>query len=77
MALDENIKAFVVHVASLTLKMTIHLAKEAQLALLLAKKVTVLAEYVDFVDVFLKELAEVQPEQTEINEYAIKLGEIK
>ena len=69
MALDENIEAFVVYVNSLSLgsKMTIHLAGKAQIALLLAKKVTVLAKYLDFADVFLKESAEVLPEYTGIN----------
>ena len=45
-ALDENIKPFVAYVSSLSLrsKMTIHLAWEAQIALLLAKKVTVAAK---------------------------------
>ena len=40
-ALDENIKNFVMHVSSLGSKITIYLAREAQMALLLAKKVTV------------------------------------
>ena len=58
-ALDENIEAFVVNVSSLGLKMTIHLAREAQLAFLLAEKVTVPTKYLDFTDVFLEKLANV------------------
>ena len=78
-ALDENIKAFVVHVSSLSLgsKMMIYPARKAEIALLLAKKVTVPAEYSDFADVFSKELAEVLPERTKINEHAIELEEGK
>ena len=57
--LDKNIKAFVVHVSVLSLgsKMTIHSAWKAQIALLLAKKVTVPVKYADFSDVFLKKSA--------------------
>ena len=57
MALDKNIKAFVVYVSfvSLQLRLIIHLAKGVQIALLLAKEVIVSAEYSDFADIFLKE----------------------
>ena len=57
--------------------MTIHPARKAQLALLLAKKITVLAEYSDFANVFLKKLANIFLEQTGINEHIIKLEEGK
>ena len=55
-ALDENIKAFVIHVSSLSpvSKITIYPAREAQIVLLLAGKVTVPAKYSDFADVFSK-----------------------
>ena len=55
-ALDANIKAFVLHVSSLSLrlKIIIHLARNVQKALLLAKKVTVQAKYSDFANVFLE-----------------------
>ena len=77
--LDKNVKAFVVHVGclSLGLKMTIYLAWEAQIASLLAKKVTVLVKYADFANVFLKELAKVLWKQTSINKHAIKLKDHK
>ena len=71
--LDENIEAFMVHFSCLRSRMTIYLAKKAQLALLLVKKVTIPAKYSDFADVFLEESANVLPEQTEVNEYTIKL----
>ena len=75
--LDENIKAFVVHLASLTSQMSIYSAREAQIALLIAEKVTVPAEYSDFADIFSKESATVLPERTGINEHAIKLEDGK
>ena len=71
--LIKNINIFVVHISSLRLKITIDLATEAQTALLLAEKVTVLAKYSDFADAFLEESANVLPEQTRVNEHAIKL----
>ena len=73
--LDENIEAFVVHVSSLSLvsKMTIHPARKAQIALLLAKKVTVLAKYSDFADVFSKKSAEILSKCIGINKHAIEL----
>ena len=65
------------HVSSLRLKMTIHLARKAQLALLLAKEVTVPTEYSDFADVFLEKSANVPSERTGANEYTIELEEGK
>ena len=76
-ALDENIEAFVVHVSSLRLRMNIHPARKAQLALLLIKKVTVPVEYSDFADVFLEKSANVHPERTWANEHAIEVEEGK
>ena len=43
------------------------------MTLLLAKKVTVAAEYSDFADVFLEKLADILPKRTGVNEHAIKL----
>ena len=57
--------------------MTIDLATETQLALLLAKKVTVPTKYLDFADVFLEKLANVLPKRTGVNEHAIELEEGK
>ena len=57
--------------------MSIHPAREAQLALLLIEEVTVPVEYSDFADVFSEKLANVLPEQTGANEYAIKLDKGK
>ena len=70
--MDENIKAFVVHVSSLSLgpKIIIHLAKKVQIALLFAKNIAVSVKYSDFANDFLEKSANVLSEQTE----AIKQG---
>ena len=72
-ALDENVEIFVVYVSSLGLKMSILPVKKAQLVLLLTKKVTVPAEYLDFADVFLEKSTKVFLEGTKVNEHAIEL----
>ena len=65
------------YISFLELKITIYLARKAQIALLLAKKVTIYAKYSDSADVFLEELANILPEQTKVNEHAVKLEEGK
>ena len=57
--------------------MIIHLARKAQIALLLAKEVTVPVKYTDFADIFSKESAKVLPERTGINKHVIKLKDGK
>ena len=57
--------------------MTIYLAQEAQIALLLVKEVTILEKYLDFADIFSKKSAKVLCERTKINKYIIKLEEGK
>ena len=75
--MDENIKAFVVHISYLGSRITIYLARKAQMALLLAKKVIIPTKYLDFADVFLKKSANVFPEQTGVNENAIEFEQGK
>ena len=75
--MDKNIKAFVIHISSRGLKKAIYLAKKAKMVLLFAKEVTISAKYLDFVNVFLKDLANIFPEQTKVNEHAIKLKKSK
>ena len=67
------------HVSYLSLrsKMTIHPARKTQIALLLAKKVTVPAKYSDFANIFLKESTKMLPKHTRINEHVIKLEDDK
>ena len=76
-ALNENFEAFVMHVSFLRLRMSIHLARKAQLALLLIKEVIVPVEYLDFADVFSEKSANVLPKQIGANEHVIKLEEGK
>ena len=66
MALDENIKAFVMYISFLGLKIPIHPMKKAQMALLLGKKSTIMAKFLDFTNVFLKKLANIFSKQTSI-----------
>ena len=75
MVLNKNIEAFVVYISSLSLglRMTIHPAKKVSIVLLLAKEVTVLAEYSDFANIFLKKSANIFPKQTKANKHTIKL----
>ena len=55
MALDENVKAFVVYITSLNLNlMPIYSAQEAQIALLVIKELKIPTKYSNFLDVFLK-----------------------
>ena len=75
--MNKNINPFVVHISSLGSRITIYPAKKAQIALLLAKKVTVSAKYLDFINVLLEKSLNVFSEQTGVNKHAIKLEEGK
>ena len=57
--------------------MSIHPAREAQIASLLAEEVKIPAEYSDFSDVFSEEKVLVLPKLTELNQHAIKLQDGK
>ena len=76
-ALNKNVEAFILHMASLILKMTIHLAWKAKIALLLVENITITVICVDLADIFLEKLVLMLSEQTGINEPAIKLVESK
>ena len=71
--MNENFKTFVVYIASLDLALVIDLAREAQIASLLTKKVKIPDEYLDFTNVFSEEKALVLSEGTKLNGYVIKL----
>ena len=71
--MDKNIKAFVVHITSFTLKMTIYLACKAQIALFLVEKLIILAKYLNFANIFSKKLAEILSKRVRVNKHAIKL----
>ena len=72
-ALNSNKDVFIVHVAYLGAKMSIHPARKAQIALLLAKKVSVPEKYADFSDVVFKESAAVLPKCSDMNKHVIDL----
>ena len=71
-AFDKHIKAFIVYITFISI-ITIHLAKKSLIALLLTKKMQILAKYSDFSDVFLKKKALILPAITKLNQDAIKL----
>ena len=75
--LDKNIEDFVMRVSFLEWKIIIHLAREAQIALLLAKELNVLVKYSDFADIFSEKSKNVFLEQTIVNGHAIKFEESK
>ena len=77
--MDPDKKAFVLHITTITPGMTIHPEHKAQIALLKAEETSVFvpAEYLDFANVFSKELAAVLSEHTEMNTHAIDLDEDK
>ena len=68
-----NKETFLVHMAYLGAKMLIYPAWKAQIALLLAKKVSVPKEYADFSDIFSKKYMAVLFNCSNINKYAINL----
>lgn len=68
--INENIKAFVIHLASLS---TIHLVKKAQIFSLFSKEVKIPNKYLDYADIFLEKKAAVLPEITNLNQRVIKL----
>lgn len=56
-SLDSKKEVFVVHVAFFSIKMIVHPTQKAWIVLLITKKVAILEEYSDFINVFLKKLA--------------------
>lgn len=60
------------YLAYLGIKLLINLAQNAQIALLLAKKISVFKEYADFLNVFFKKSTVVLPNCLDINKYIIK-----
>lgn len=73
--LDLGKKLFIIYIASLnvSLKILIYMAQKAQIVFLLAKKVIVLAEYLNFIDVFSKKVAVELFESFVINKHLINL----
>lgn len=53
--------------------MTIHLAQKTQIASLITKDVVILAESLNYADVFLKKLASELPERYKVSKHLINL----
>lgn len=53
--------------------MTIYQYKKIQISLLLVEKISILAKYLDFRNVFSKKSAKIWPKQIEANKYTIEL----
>lgn len=68
-------ETFIVYIALLNLdtKIMMYLAQKTQIVLLIAKNVTVLTKYINFVNVFLKKLAIKLIKHFNINKYEINL----
>ncbi len=75
--MDPKPKAFIVHVATLSVNLDdeLHLSRRAQIAYQKADKASskVLSEYADFADVFSLKLAAKLPKHMRINNHAIEL----
>ena len=63
--------------ASLILKIIIHLVWKDKIALFIAKKIIIPVEDSNYANLFLKKSAEVLPEEIDINKYIIKLEKSK
>lgn len=80
MALDKNAKTFVMYVGALeTMRIAMHLIQKAWIFLILADKALtkVLSRYFNYINVFLFNNTMKLPKSTGINEYIIKLEEVK
>lgn len=66
-------EAFVIYVAYLGPKILIYLACEAQIALLLAEKISIAKEYTNFLEVFSKKSIVILLNCLDINKHAINL----
>ena len=80
MALDKNVKTFVIHVTFIRLnkpKISIHLARKAKIASLIAEEIKILTKYSDVVNVFSEKKALVLLEQIDFNKHVIKLKNSK
>lgn len=71
--LDKKIKAFIVYMIFLRFKMSIHLTWKAKIVLLLVEKITILAKYLDFLNIFSEISAMELFEWLNINKHTINL----
>ena len=72
--MDENVEVFIMYIISLSLNsILIYLAQEAQIALLIVKKVKMATKYLDFLDIFLKKKFLVLLAIINLSQYIIEL----
>ena len=73
-ALNKDNETFKVQIAAFSvMDSNVHLFQHAQIALLKAKKVTILSKYADYTDVFSPDSASELPKHTSINDHFINL----
>lgn len=74
LASNKDVEIFIAYANFLNSKfMTIDLAKEVQITLLLIKKVILRIEWANFIDIFSKKLRKMLPKNTGINKHIIEL----
>lgn len=73
MSLDENTKAFLAHISDFPGRMIIYLAKKIQIFFLLVDKLIILAEYLDFMNIYLKKLEKIFIQYIAVIKYVIML----
>lgn len=69
--LDKNVKILIIHMIFLII-IIIYPIKKAQIAFLLAKKIKILAKYLDFSNIFLKKNTLILLEIIKLNQHFIK-----
>ena len=72
-ALNKEDETFVVYMAALSMGSNVHPSRQAQIALLDVKKVTISPKYTDYTNVFSPDSATELPEHTGINNHPINL----
>lgn len=65
---------FMVYIYSLGTKVRVYLPKKAQIFLFLVEKITILFEYLDFKDIFLKKLSEMLRKPNKVHKHKIQLA---
>lgn len=71
-ALNKNIKVFVIYINSLVGRITIYLAKKAPKSFLFVKKVTFAVEYWDFANISSKKITKILLKYNKANKYTEK-----
>lgn len=71
--IDENVKAYIIHIAFLIFKILIYLTQKAQITLLLAKKVIIPIKYLNYANIFSKKSVAKLSKQIDINKYVSDL----